>query len=96
MRGVLTRLGIGWKRAEHWITGPDPGYAKKLKVRARLIAAASGHPDWVVWFRGECRWARLARPDPFTRTASDPLRLGANARDPKGDGLRGGAARHRG
>ena len=28
MRGVLTRLGIGWKRAKHWITRPDPDYAK--------------------------------------------------------------------
>ncbi len=29
MRGVLARLGIGWKRAKHWITSPDPEYAKK-------------------------------------------------------------------
>lgn len=29
MRGVLARLGIGWKRAKHWITSPDPDYAKK-------------------------------------------------------------------
>jgi hypothetical protein len=29
MRGVLVRLGIGWKRAKHWITSPDPEYAKK-------------------------------------------------------------------
>ena len=29
MRGVLARLGIGWKRAKHWITSPDPAYAKK-------------------------------------------------------------------
>ena len=29
MRGVLVRLGIGWKRAKHWITSPDPDYAKK-------------------------------------------------------------------
>jgi hypothetical protein len=29
MRGVLGRLGIGWKRAKHWITSPDPAYAKK-------------------------------------------------------------------
>lgn len=29
MRGVLTRLGIGWKRAKHGITSPDPDYAKK-------------------------------------------------------------------
>ena len=29
MRGVLARLGIGWKRAKHWITSPDPEYATK-------------------------------------------------------------------
>jgi len=29
MRGVLARLGIGWKRAKHWITSPDPEYAEK-------------------------------------------------------------------
>ena len=29
MRGVLARLGIGWRRAKHWITSPDPDYAKK-------------------------------------------------------------------
>ena len=29
MRGVLARLGIGWNRAKHWITSPDPEYARK-------------------------------------------------------------------
>ena len=29
VRGVLARLGIGWRRAKHWITSPDPEYAKK-------------------------------------------------------------------
>ena len=29
MRGVLARLGIGWRRAKHWITSPDPEYARK-------------------------------------------------------------------
>lgn len=29
MRGALARLGTGWERAEHWITSPDPEYAKK-------------------------------------------------------------------
>jgi transposase len=26
---TLQRLGIGWKRAKHWITSPDPAYARK-------------------------------------------------------------------
>jgi hypothetical protein len=26
---TVLRLGIGWKRAKHWITSPDPGYVRK-------------------------------------------------------------------
>jgi hypothetical protein len=29
LRQTLKRLGVGWKRAKHWITSPDPEYAKK-------------------------------------------------------------------
>jgi transposase len=29
VRATLVRLGIRWKRAKHWITSPDPGYARK-------------------------------------------------------------------
>ncbi len=29
IRKTLLRLGIGWKRAKHWITSLDPGYARK-------------------------------------------------------------------
>ena len=31
IRRVLKRLGVGWKRAKHWITSPDPEYARKKK-----------------------------------------------------------------
>jgi transposase len=31
IRRVLKRLGVGWKRAKHGITSPDPDYAKKKK-----------------------------------------------------------------
>jgi hypothetical protein len=31
IRLVLKRLGVGWKRAKHWITSPDPAYAKKKR-----------------------------------------------------------------
>jgi len=31
IRRILTRLGVGWKRAKHWITSPDPEYAEKKK-----------------------------------------------------------------
>jgi transposase len=29
IRLVLKRLGVGWKRAKHWLTSPDPAYARK-------------------------------------------------------------------
>ena len=31
IRQVLRRPEVGWKRAKHWITSPDPDYAKKKK-----------------------------------------------------------------
>lgn len=33
IRTALKRLGIGWQRAKHWITSPDPAYRRK-KTRA--------------------------------------------------------------
>jgi len=29
IRHALLRLGIGWERAKHWITSPDPAYERK-------------------------------------------------------------------
>ena len=29
IRQALRRLGVGWRRAKHWITSPDPDYATK-------------------------------------------------------------------
>jgi transposase len=29
VRQALMRMGIGWKRAKHWITSPDPAYLRK-------------------------------------------------------------------
>jgi transposase len=31
IRLVLRRLGVSWKRAKHWLTSPDPEYARKKK-----------------------------------------------------------------
>ena len=31
IRLALTRLGVSWKRAKHWLTSPDPQYARKKK-----------------------------------------------------------------
>jgi transposase len=35
IRRVLKRLGVGWKRAKHWLTSPDPAYARKKKPATR-------------------------------------------------------------
>jgi transposase len=29
IRQALKRLGVGWKRAKHWLVSPDPAYASK-------------------------------------------------------------------
>lgn len=29
IRRAIRRLGVSWKRAKHWITSPDPAYARK-------------------------------------------------------------------
>lgn len=29
IRQTLQRLGVGWKRAKHWLVSPDPEYARK-------------------------------------------------------------------
>jgi hypothetical protein len=31
IRLALRRLGVCWKRAKHWLTSPDPQYARKKK-----------------------------------------------------------------
>src|SRR5262245_24366795 len=31
IRLALRRLGVSWKRAKHWLTSPDPAYARKKK-----------------------------------------------------------------
>ena len=29
IRNALAQLNVRWKRAKHWITSPDPAYARK-------------------------------------------------------------------
>ena len=31
IRHAIARLGVTWRRAKHWITSPDPAYARKKK-----------------------------------------------------------------
>jgi transposase len=32
IRLAIQRLGVSWRRAKHWITSPDPAYARKKKL----------------------------------------------------------------
>jgi transposase len=32
VRSALQRLGVRWKRAKHWMTSPDPAYARKKEI----------------------------------------------------------------
>jgi transposase len=75
IRLAIRRLGVSWRRAKHWITSPDPAYARKKHARNRLIRLAEAHPDWVLGFQDECWWSRLAQPDLHAWTDDQPLRL---------------------
>lgn len=35
IRLALKRLGVGWQRAKHWITSPDPAYRRKKNGATR-------------------------------------------------------------
>jgi transposase len=80
IRQVLRRLGVGWKRAKHWLVSPDPEYTRKKTLRDRLIEQSSTRPDWVLGFQDETWWTRLAQPDVFAWAGPQPLRLLPNER----------------
>jgi transposase len=63
IRVALRRLGVTWKRAKHWITSPDPAYARKKKRRDQLIQRAMAQPTWALGFEDEVWWSRLAQPN---------------------------------
>ena len=63
IRLALRRLRVSWKRAKHWITSPDPAYARKKKRRDQLIQRAMAQPTWALGFGDEVWWSRLAQPD---------------------------------
>jgi transposase len=45
IRQALLRLGVGWQRAKHWITSPDPDYLKKKNAATpslRWLSARDG------------------------------------------------------
>jgi hypothetical protein len=47
IRQALKKLGVGWQRAKHWITSPDPEYVRKKQRRDALIALAKRY-GWEV------------------------------------------------
>jgi transposase len=75
IRRTLKRLGVTWRRAELWMTSPDPYYAQKKARRDRFIRLASKHPEWVLGFIDEVWWSRLARPPLRAWAADEPLKL---------------------
>jgi transposase len=75
VRRALKRIGVAWRRADLWITSPDPHYAQKKARRDRYIRLAGKHPEWVVGFVDEVWWSRLARPSLRAWSAGDPLKL---------------------
>lgn len=72
---TLKRLGVKWRRAELWMTSPDPHYAEKKARRDRFIELAPEHPDWVLGFLDEVWWSRLARPPVRAWSAGDPVKM---------------------
>lgn len=68
IRAALRRLGVGWRRAKHWITSPDPEYLRKKHARDRLLRLIETHPDWALGYEDEVWWSRLAHPSRHTWT----------------------------
>ena len=75
VRLTLKRMGVKWRRAELWMTSPDPHYTEKKARRDRFIRLASKHPDWVLGFLDEVWWSRLARPPVRGWSAGKPLKI---------------------
>jgi len=75
VRQALKRAGVAWRRADLWLTSPDPQYAQKKAQRDRYIRLADKHREWVVGFVDEVWWSRLARPPLRAWSAGDALKM---------------------
>ena len=82
IRRILKRLDINWKRAKHWMTSPDPHYARKKAARDRLIRLAASHPEWVLGFEDEVWWSRVAQPALHAWTEGSPMQVQLLTSDP--------------
>ena len=90
IRHTLARLGINWKRAKHWMTSPDPHYARKKAARDRVLRLSAHHPEWVLGFEDAVWWSRVAQPTLHAWTAGPPMRgqlLTSDANDPEPDAV---------
>jgi transposase len=82
IRRTLKRLDINWQRAKHWMTSPDPHYARKKAARDRLIRLAASHPEWVLGFEDEVWWSRVAQPALRAWTDGAPMKVQLLTSDP--------------
>ncbi|GHO50795.1 transposase [Ktedonospora formicarum] len=81
IRLAIKRLGVGWQRAKHWITSPDPAYLKKKKRRDALVVLARRH-GWEVGYLDEVWWSRLSQPNLYSWSEqNEPLRLQELSKD---------------
>ena len=75
IRQALKRLGVGWQRAKHWITSPDPEYLRKKNRRDALIALAQRN-GWEIGYQDEVWWSRVSQPNLHSWSDQDePLHL---------------------
>lgn len=75
IRLALKRLGVGWQRAKHWITSPDPDYRRRKKRRDALIALAEKN-GWEIGYVDEVWWSRVSQPTMHSWSElGEPLRL---------------------
>lgn len=85
IRQALKRLGVGWQRAKHWITSPDPAYSRKKRRRDALIVLAQ-RCGWEIGYLDEVWWSRLSQPNLHSWSEQgEPLRLqalGVEKQDP--------------
>ena len=76
VRATLARMGVRWQRAKHWISSPDPEYARRKARRDRLIRLAEQDEGLLLGFLDEVWWSRLARPTLYAwQDPARPLRL---------------------
>jgi transposase len=75
IRLALKKLGVGWQRAKHWITSPDPEYVRKKQRRDALIALAQRY-GWEIGYLDEVWWSRVSQPNLHSWSdQDDPLHL---------------------